>query len=123
MKIGIIVFVGASSIVLVIMMQSSINIENIQREEVTASLEFAMTQTMQELMGKSSYAVRNTNEMMAMFLQEMLARVKGDMNLTVISHACDYEKGIMDIEAVGEFTLPGNKIEKVSVRRCMKLAE
>lgn len=123
MKIGIIVFVGASSIVLVIMMQSSINIENIQREEVTASLEFAMTQTMQELMEKNSYAVRNTNEMMAMFLQEMLARVEGDMNLTVISHACDYEKGIMDIEAVGEFTLPGNRIKKVSVRRCMKLAE
>lgn len=123
MKIGIIVFVGASSIVLVIMMQSSINIENIQREEVTASLEFAMTQTMQELMEKNSYAVRNTNEMMAMFLQEMLARVEGDMNLTVISHACDYEKGIMDIEAVGEFTLPGNRIKKVSVRRCMKLVE
>ena len=123
MKIGIIVFVGASSIVLVIMMQSSINIENIQREEVTASLEFAMTQTMQELMEKNSYAVRNTNEMMAMFLQEMLARVEGDMNLTVISHACDYEKGFMDMEAVGEFTLPGNRIKKVSVRRCMKLAE
>lgn len=123
MKAGIVALIGAGSIVLVIMMQSSINIENIGREEVSSSLEFAMTQTMQELAEKSPYAVQNANEMMAMFLQGMLARVEGEMNLTVISHACDYEKGIMDIEAVGEYSLPGNRVKKVSVRRCMKLVK
>lgn len=123
MKIVMIALIGASSIVLVIMMQSSINIENIRREEVSDSLAFAMTQTMQELTENHSQAIQNSNEMMALFLQQMMARVNEEMNLTVISHECNYEKGVMDIEAVGEFTLPGNRVKKVSVRRCMKLVK
>ena len=119
MKTVMITLIGVSSIVWIIMTQSSINVENIGREEISDS--FAMTQTMQELAENSQTAIRNKNEMMAMFLQEMIARVDEEIDLTVISHECDYEKGIMDIEAVGKLTLPGNRIKKVSVRRCMKL--
>ncbi len=121
MKTVMITLIGVSSIVWIIMTQSSINVENIGREEISDSLAFAMTQTMQELAENSQTAIRNKNEMMAMFLQEMIARVDEEIDLTVISHECDYEKGIMDIEAVGKLTLPGNRIKKVSVRRCMKL--
>ena len=68
MKTVMITLIGVSSIVWIIMTQSSINVENIGREEISDSLAFAMTQTMQELAENSQTAIRNKNEMMAMFL-------------------------------------------------------
>ena len=53
MRLIIISLIGVSSIVLVIMMHSDINRENIREEEISDALVFAMTQTMEELEEKN----------------------------------------------------------------------
>ena len=86
-------------------------------------LAFAMTQTMEELEEKNPKGISNSNEMMALFLQEMIARVSDEISITVICHKCNYEEGIMHMELIGEFMIRGRELKSVSVRRCMKLVQ
>ena len=123
MRLIIISLIGVSSIVLVIMMHSDINRENIREEEISDALVFAMTQTMEELEEKNPKGISNSNEMMALFLQEMIARVNDEISITVICHECNYEEGIMDMEVIGEFMIHGKELKSVSIRRCMKLVQ
>lgn len=86
-------------------------------QEMEKALTVSMYQTMSEVMEKSSYGITNRNEMMAAFLQSMIQKIDSEIDLTIIVHEFQYEAGIMDIEAVGEFELPNSTLKKISVRR------
>ena len=86
-------------------------------QEMEKALTVSMYQTMSEVMEKSSYGITNRNEMMAAFLQSMIQKIDSEIDLTIIVHEFQYEAGIMDIVAVGEFELPNSTLKKISVRR------
>ncbi|MCH5252265.1 MAG: hypothetical protein J1F22_04765 [Lachnospiraceae bacterium] len=117
MRTVIVSVIGLSSILFVIMIQTTINTESVYREEIADALSTAMSQTMSEVMEKNSYGIHNRNEMIAAFLQAMMQKIQADIDLTVRIHQMDYETGKMDIEAIGEYRLPNQRIRRVSIRR------
>lgn len=119
MRTVIISVIGISSFFLIVMVQKRINTRLWEREELERSLSSAMDQTLSEVMEKSSYGIRNRNEMMAAFLQAMLRKVRDNIDLTVRIYHVDYELGQMDVEIMGEIHSEGEKSSKIAIRRKM----
>ncbi len=122
MRTVIISVIGISSILIVVMIQTTVNMESRYYEEINDALAVAMSQTMTEVMEQESYGIQNRNEMIAAFLQSMLQKVSTDIDLTVKIHQCNYETGQMDVEAIGEYQLPDYRKKSVSVRRRIAVA-
>lgn len=122
MRTVIISVIGISSILIVVMIQTTVNMESRYYEEINDALAVAMSQTMTEVMEQESYGIQNQNEMIAAFLQSMLQKVSTDIDLTVKIHQCNYETGQMDVEAIGEYQLPDYRKKSVSVRRRIAVA-
>lgn len=122
MRTVIISVIGISSILIVVMIQTTVNMESRYYEEINDALAVAMSQIMTEVMEQESYGIQNRNEMIAAFLQSMLQKVSTDIDLTVKIHQCNYETGQMDVEAIGEYQLPDYRKKSVSVRRRIAVA-
>lgn len=122
MRTVIISVIGISSILIVVMIQTTVNMESRYYEEINDALAVAMSQTMTEVMEQEGYGIQNRNEMIAAFLQSMLQKVSTDIDLTVKIHQCNYETGQMDVEAIGEYQLPDYRKKSVSVRRRIAVA-
>lgn len=122
MRTVIISVIGISSVLLVVMIQSTINTEALQRESLANALSASMEQTMSEVMERESYGIENRNEMIAAFLQAMIQKVNSDVDLTVKIYQLNYETGTMDVELRGEFPLPDKKKKTVAVRRKVAFA-
>lgn len=122
MRTVIVSVIGISSILLVVMIQTTINMKSIRYEEVSDALGTAMSQTMSEVMEQDSYGIQDRNEMIAAFLQSMLQKINSDIDLTVKIHQLNYETGKMDVEAIGEYLLPNHQRKSISVRRQIALA-
>lgn len=119
MRTVIISVIGISSFFLVVMIQKNINAKTWEREELEESLSKAMDQTLSEVMEKSSYGIRNRNEMMAAFLQAMLRKIRDNIDLTVRIYHIDYTLGQMDVEIMGEIDSGDRKSRKIAIRRKM----
>lgn len=119
MRTVIISVIGISSFFLVVMIQKNINAKTWEREELEESLSKAMDQTLSEVMEKSSYGIRNRNEMMAAFLQAMLRKIRDNIDLTVKIYHVDYTLGQMDVEIMGEIDSGDRKSRKIAIRRKM----
>ena len=78
MRTVIISVIGISSILIVVMIQTTVNMESRYYEEINDALAVAMSQTMTEVMEQESYGIQNRNEMIAAFLQSMLQKVSTD---------------------------------------------
>lgn len=119
MRTVIISVIGISSFFLIVMIQKNINAKTWEREELEESLSKAMDQTLSEVMEKSSYGIRNRNEMMAAFLQAMLRKIRDNIDLTVKIYHVDYTLGQMDVEILGEIDSGDRKSRKIAIRRKM----
>lgn len=117
MRTVIVSVIHVSSIVLIIMVHNAVNGESMRRTELSDALAVAMDQTMAEVMEKDSYGINDRNQMVAAFLQSMLQKVDSSINLTVMIHKLDKDKGTMDVEVVGEYSLPGQGKKQISIRR------
>lgn len=119
MRTVILSVIGISSFFLIVMIQKNINAKTWEREELEESLSKAMDQTLSEVMEKSSYGIRNRNEMMAAFLQAMLRKIRDNIDLTVRIYHVDYTLGQMDVEIMGEIDSGDRKSSKIAIRRKM----
>lgn len=117
MKTIIISMISVGSMLFVIMTQSSVNRELRKRQTLENAMSAAMYRTMSEVMEKDSYGIRDTNQMVAAFLQTMMQRMDTDMNLTVTIHEADYERGKLDVEATGTYELPIRGNKSFTIRR------
>lgn len=117
MRTIVISVISISSMLFVIMIQSTVNWERRQEESLENALASAMYQTMSEVMEQGSYGIRDSNQMMAAFLQAMLERMEEGVDLTVRVHQFDYERGRMDLEVIGCYELPNQKKKTITVRR------
>jgi hypothetical protein len=109
--------ISISSMLFVIMIQSTVNIEMRERESLENAMSTAMYQTLSEVAEQESYGICDANQMVAAFLQAMMVRMGTDIDLTVKIHQVDYERGKMDVEAIGIYELPNHKNKKIIVRR------
>lgn len=119
MRTVILSVIGISSFFLIVTIQKNINARTWEREELEEFLSKAMDQTLSEVMEKSSYGIRNRNEMMAAFLQAMLRKIRDNIDLTVKIYHVDYTLGQMDVEIVGEINSGDRKSRKIALRRKM----
>lgn len=117
MRTVILSVISISSILLVVMIHTTVNEESVQTVEMGDALAVAMNQTMTEVMEQGSYGISDRNELVAAFMQAMLQKVDQNISLTMMIHELDERKGTMDVEAVGEYVLPGCKKKSISIRR------
>ncbi len=117
MRTVVIAVISISSMLFVIMIQSTVNTVTRHKESLEGAMTAAMYQTMSEVMERDSYGIRDANQMVAAFLQAMIQRMDTDMDLTVKIYDVDRERGRMDVEAVGCYELPNHKKKEVRVRR------
>lgn len=116
-KTIVISVISVSSILYIIMIQGTVNLERRYRDSLEGAMSSAMHQTLTEVMEKGSYGIRDSNQMMAALLQAMIARLDAGIDLTVRVRHLDYESGRMDLEAVGSYELPNHKRKCITVRR------
>ena len=117
MRTVIICVIYISSILLIVMIHNTVNGESLRKKELSDALAVAMDQTMTEVMEKDGYGINDRNQLVAAFLQSMLQKVDSNINLTVMIHKLDKEKGMMEVEAVGEYGLPDLGKKQISLRR------
>jgi predicted RNA-binding protein Jag len=117
MRTVVISVISISSMLFVIMIQSTINMEVRKKESLENAMSAALYQTMSEVVEQESYGICNANQMVAAFLQAMITRMDTDMDLTVNVHQVDYERGEMDVEAIGTYELPNHKNKTIIIRR------
>ena len=117
MRTVVISVISISSMLFTIMIQSTINMDTRMRESMENAMSAAMYQTMSEIMEQDSYGIHNTNQMVASFLQAMIQRIDTDIDLTVKIHHVDYERGKMDVEAIGCYELPNHQNKTITARR------
>ena len=117
MRTVIICVIYISSILLIVMIHNTVNGESLRKKELSDALAVAMDQTMTEVMEKDGYGINARNQLVAAFLQSMLQKVDSNINLTVMIHKLDKEKGMMEVEAVGEYRLPDLGKKQISIRR------
>lgn len=121
MRTIIVSVIGISSLFLTFVMQQNINQSTRIAEGLEDSLSLAMNQTMTEMMERNDYEdINNQNEWMAIFLQAMIRRMEGDVDLTVKVYQFDCERGRIDVEVTGCYRQTGGKKVKKSVRRKME---
>lgn len=82
-----------------------------------------MEQAMTEVVEQGSFGIGNHNELVAALLQSMMQKVDQTISLTVMIHALDKKRRMMDIEAVGEYMLSNPDNEKISIRRQIIFAD
>lgn len=117
MRTIVISVISISSMLFVIMIQSTVNWERRQEESMENAVSLAMYQTMSEVMEQDSYGIQDSNQMIAAFLQAMIERMDAGIDLTVRVHQLDYERGRMELEAIGSYELPNHKKKTITVRR------
>ncbi len=117
MKSVVLSVVGISSVLLVVMIHTTRNEETFHRDGLRSALAVSMDQTMKEVMERDSYGIGDRNELIAAFLQALLQRADPETSLSVSIHELDREKGVMEVEAISQYTLPDQQKKTVSVRR------
>ena len=85
-------------------------------DDKEARLRQAMTGAMKTTVEKMD-DMKQTNALMAVFMQRMLSLVDDDVDLTVRICEIDKEEHEMEVEAVGEYGPSGNDRRRVAVRR------
>ena len=117
MRTIVISMLGIGSILFVVIIQHTASKRMWTYERAETSLSSAMEQTMSEVMEESHYGIENRNEMLAAFLQSMIAKWDREIDLTVFVRKMDYDKRQMDVEVCGRMNLDEEKEEMVRVRR------
>ncbi|MBO5488461.1 MAG: hypothetical protein J5972_00990 [Eubacterium sp.] len=123
MKKLIVIMINVHLILLIMTVQGAINMDSKVHQEMYDSLSTTMSQVMYSVKNNNGISLPNQNELVALLLQGMISRLDSAVDLTVIIHECNMQKGELDIEAVGEYEFPTNRKRKVAVRRKMIMNE
>lgn len=95
---------------------------NIRSTETTESLEESVESAM-NVLNKNTYTIQNTNEFISDFTEMLLLRIESDSEITVNILDVDYEKGILSVEVVENFTHINGKSGTVSCTRTVVLEQ
>ena len=85
--------------------------------ELEENLSTAMKQTMKEVMENKETARWERDEMVSSFLQLLISKMSGEINLIIKIIQADIEHGILDVELTGIFSISGNQSREIVVRR------
>lgn len=117
--LGAVLFLMASLSVAIICVAGGRNVRN---TEMTESLEQSVESTM-SVLSKNTYTMQNINEFIADFNEMLLLRVESNSDITVNILDVDYEKGLLSIETVENFTHINGKPGTVSCVRTVILEQ
>ncbi len=110
------VIIGAS-LILVFVFASLIGItltDETQRcDEIEASLEDSIKESLEEMHRVKSYPIENINDFMADFCETLLYENSANGKLTVSLLGYDNEKGIADIEVKSQFKIVTGKTKEI----------
>lgn len=117
MRTVIISCVSVCCILLLVMIQSTVNSQSVREAELRDGLGTAVSQTMREVMESDGKGIEDREDLVAAFMQSLLAKVSSDIELTVKIYSVDIENGLMDVEVCGEYQTAAGKTKTLKVRR------
>lgn len=90
--------------------------DRLKEERLRSAMNLALYATVDETFGEGKESM-DSNDMMAIFLQEMLRSVDEDVDLTVRIRDMDRKHGMIEVEAVGEYDSILSTRHQVAVSR------
>lgn len=101
----------------------SIESRQLHREELEMAMEMSMRHSLEAAGIDKNYAITTDQELYADFLGELFLILGADAELDVTPHEVNLKKGIMDVEIISRFTLPGGEKAQVSCRKYAVIVE
>lgn len=95
----------------------------LHREELEMAMEMSMRHSLTAAGISREYSIADDRELYADFLGELFLILGADAEFDITSYEVNLEKGIMDIEVISYFTLPGGGEAQVSCRKYAVIAE
>lgn len=95
----------------------------LHQEELEMAMEMAMRHSLTAAGISREYSIENDQELYADFLGELFLILGADAEFDIRSCEVNLNKGIMDIEIISYFTLPGGEKAQVSCRKYAVIAE
>ena len=113
--------IALTMVVLFLTIIITVHGRTLRSSEVSQSLSEAMQTTMNHLLSQNAYSIADKDEFVADFLETFLLQVNSDSDITVHILKADYEKGLLSIEVVENYTHPNGEKGQVSACRTILL--
>lgn len=95
----------------------------IHQEQLDIAMEMAMRHSLTAAAVKKNYSITSNQELYADFLGELFLVLGEDAECDIKVYEMDLESGVMDVEAVVSFVLPGGGMEQVICRKYAVVVE
>ncbi|MDO5409019.1 MAG: hypothetical protein Q4F21_01025 [Lachnospiraceae bacterium] len=95
----------------------------LHQEELEMAVEMAMRHSLSEAGIRKSYAIKNNRELYADFLGELMLISGAEAEYTVKGYEVDVKKGVMDVEVVSDYILPGGEKGQAVCRKYAVLTQ
>lgn len=117
MKAAVIAFISLLVLVFTGVIAYTIYGREIRKSELEYSMRTAMESTMEVLYQDNTYRIHNKDELIGDFMMNLCYQMDSNSNVRINILNVDYERGLLDIEAVQTYQ---NFIGKPSVITCRK---
>lgn len=95
----------------------SLENRQLHQEELELAMESAMRHSLTAAKIKKSYSISSEEELYSDFLGELMLTLGADAEYEITVYELDLEKGIMDIQVVSTFSLPGGTKAQAECRK------
>lgn len=90
---------------------------NIRQNELNDAVDSALQDTVENQFDDTTYSVNSNDELVADFIEALLAQINSDSTVVVNVLDADYQKGLLSVEVIEKYKHPIGTEGKVSVKR------
>ena len=101
----------------------SMESKQLHQEELEIAMEDAMRHSLEAARVKKTGTIHNEEELYADFLGELMLTLGAEAKYEITVYELDFENGVMDIQVVSSFTLPGGVKAQAECRKCAVVTE
>lgn len=101
----------------------SLESRQLHQEELELTMESAMRHSLTAARINRDYSISSNEELYADFLGELMLTLGAKAEYEITVYELDFEKGIMDIQVVSRFTLPGGAAAQAECRKYAVVAQ
>lgn len=113
------IFFFVSAVNCIYSMQS----RHLHQEELELAMESAVRHSLTSARIEKNASINNDEELYADFLGELMLTLGAEAEYEITVYELNFEDGIMDIQVVSEFTLPGGRKARAECRKYAVVAQ
>lgn len=101
----------------------SMESKQLHQEELEIAMESAMRHSLEAARIKKNNSISNEKELYADFLGELMLTLGAEAEYEITVYELDLENGIMDIQIISKFSLPGGTEAQAKCRKYAVVAQ